>query len=248
MIEQAIPEYLERLLNSSRYNNHFRCYVKSNFKTLFDSVDLRNENKIKFKLDDIDRDFNKQSKFDISIKPFKKIETVPYKKESYVDSSLGFIEETYDDTKIKKTKTIIHMVEKDTDIIPALKCILWSLNNKPKTIKDLLTYLIKKDKNGTYLPYLEWIEKEYGKDNYNRYDEVNNALNKAVCESQLYLDKIKGRTNKQVWLYSNPTNKRQGYYYRGKLWKLKELSNINGVKEGTIQRRFQTLSIEQSIK
>jgi hypothetical protein len=242
-IANYIEESLNRGLRTGRWKEDFRNYVYSNFKELFKDVEP-NEDKYKFRLDGVFEGFKHPDTKD----KFGNSKTVIYKKENTLkleknlDDSLGFIFESVDnDVDIQKKKTIALLVENPSQLIPAIKCVLWSLDNNSKTVKDILQYLMKVDDSGNIVPYLDGLKT--GDD----YVEVNNQINKSIIDGFLWLQKIKGKNGKTVFLYCNPTNKRLGYFYKGKLWKLKELSRINGVKIGTIQRRFQTMTIEQSI-
>ena len=252
MAEQRIPPYIESLMSSDKYDVRFKQYLRNNFNDLFEGVPFK-EIPMKIRLDGIFHGYRNKDTHDKFGNPLNKQETVQYKSNSNkiknTDDTIGFLcEPSFDNKDVEKKKTVVAVVKNPSDLIPAIKCILWSKNNELKTIKDLLTFVIKEDENGTFMPYLEWVGKTSSSGEENGFIEINNEINKAIAECSLWLQKIKGRNGKLVYLYCNPTNKRQGYYYQGKLWKLKELSLINGVKEGTIQRRFQTLNIEQSIK
>jgi hypothetical protein len=94
------------------------------------------------------------------------------------------------------------------------------------TQKNILHHIVKVSNNGNIEPISE-------KD----YPVTNIEFQKAVSDFELKLEKEKV-PGKWVFLYSNPTNKRQGFYYNGKLLSLKELSNIDGVPVITIQKRI----------
>jgi hypothetical protein len=242
-IAPYIEESLTRGLNTGRWKEDFINYVFSNYQDLFKDVEPY-EDKYKFRLDGVYEGFKHRDTKD----KFGNSKTVTYKKENTLkveknfDDSLGFISESFDiDIDIQKKKTIVVLVENPSQLISAIKCVLWSLDNNPKTVKDILQYLMKVDDSGNIVPYLDGLKTQ------DDYAEVNNQINKSIIDGFLWLQKIKGKNGKTVFLYCNPTDKRLGYFYKGKLWKLKELSEINGVKIGTIQRRFQTMTIEQSI-
>jgi transcriptional regulator of acetoin/glycerol metabolism len=55
------------------------------------------------------------------------------------------------------------------------------------------------------------------------------------------------KDNKKVYLYSNPSNKRIGYFYDGKLWSVKELSIKTGINENTLYSRLAKYDIYKAI-
>ena len=242
-IANYIEQSLVRGIEKNRWKEDFVLYVNENYSDLFKDVKA-DEISLKIRLDGVYEGFKHKDTKDI----FGNLNTVTYKKENTFkveknyDDGLGFISENNSiDVDIKKKKTIVLLVKEMPSLIPAIKCILWSLDNKPKTIKDILQYLMKEQENGNIVPYLDGLKTQ------DDYTEVNNQINKSIIDGFLWLQKIKGKNGKTVFLYCNPTNKRLGYFYKGKLWKLKELSEVSGVKIGTIQRRFQTMTIEQSL-
>jgi hypothetical protein len=242
-IANYIRESLVRGIENNRWKEDFVLYVNENYLDLFKDVKA-DDISLKIRLDGVYEGFKHKDTKDI----FGNLKTVTYKKENALkieknfDDSLGFISVNNSvDVDIKKKKTIVLLVKEMSSLIPAIKCILWSLDNKPKTIKYILQYLMKEQDNNNIVPYLEGLETQ------DDYTEINNRINKAIIDGSLWLQKIKGKNGKTVFLYCNPTNKRLGYFYEGKLWKLKELSEVSGVKIGTIQRRFQTMTIEQSL-
>lgn len=249
MAEQTIPSYVRGLLMNEKYTVKFKDYLEKNFKELFSGVDGKECN-LKIRLDGVFHGYSNLLTHDKFGDPLSGVESVIFKAEKpcYQKEQEPRIlnRSSYNTSELVRKKTVIAVVESEDDLIPAIKCILWSNNNNLKTVKDLLTSVMKKDNSGNFIPYLEWVELISKGDKLD-YSEINNQINKAVSENELYLTKFRNN-GKTVYLYSNPTDKRKGYYYKGKLWKLKELSLINGVKEGTIQKRFQTMSIEQSIR
>jgi hypothetical protein len=132
---------------------------------------------------------------------------------------------------------ILLTVKNNDEFIPAFKEILWHFNNKPMTSKNILRHIVKVSKTGSF----DHI-------NQDDYPVTNYQFQKAIIDSDLKLIKEK-YNGKMIYLYANPTNKRFGYFYEGKLWKLKELSEMYGVNIGTIQRRISKgMAIHKAIK
>lgn len=241
MVNLEIQNRINTFLSSRKdwSNPKFKDLILERFNSNNQEFNL-DEMKLRGKIEDLYNAFRDPIKYDENGK-IKKSNS-----ETYICSDeksiLGFFEEPIiKNIKITKSKPVILTIKDYSELIAAIKCILWSLDNEPKTQKDLLTHIMIYAENNVILPLLDFIE---GKD----YTEINNAFNMAISTDLLHLHKVKNRNQKTVYLYYNPTDKRQGYFYKGELWKLKDLSEINNVKIGTIQRRFQKMSIENSIK
>lgn len=132
-----------------------------------------------------------------------------------------------------------HIEVKDkSDYVFAFKEILWKLGNIPSTAKNILQHIIKVDNNGNF----SGISKE-------DYAFTNFVFQKAINDFDLKLIKQKNSQGKFIYLYKNPTDKRQGFYYLGKLLSLKELSSINNVPVVTIKKRIlRGMSISKAIE
>ena len=122
-------------------------------------------------------------------------------------------------------KNAFAIVEKEDDYLNAIKEVLWQLGNIPSTSKKILTHIVKVDNNGIF-QHVNELD----------YPAINNVLNNAIFTSELVLEKVK--LDKNVYLYKNTTNKRKGFYYKGNLLSLKELSEINNVPVVTIKKRL----------
>ena len=122
-------------------------------------------------------------------------------------------------------KNAFAIVEKEDDYLNAIKEVLWQLGNIPSTSKKILTHIVKVDNNGIF-QHINELD----------YPAINNVLNNAIFTSELVLEKVK--LDKNVYLYKNTTNKRKGFYYKGNLLSLKELSEINNVPVVTIKKRL----------
>jgi hypothetical protein len=240
MVNKEVQNKIEEFLNSRKdwSNPKFKELVLYKFKLNDQDFQLQ-EIKLRGKIEDLYNAFINPVKYDEDgkIKNSKThTNTIPEKQ-----LSIGFLEDPIVNiTECKKTKPVVLSIDNYLELIPAIKCILWSLDNEPKTKKDLLSNVMIRTENNVYLPLLDTITEE-------DYTEVNNAFNMAISTDLLHFQKFK-KSYKWVYLYYNPTDKRQGYFYKGELYKLKDLSEINNVKMGTIQRRFQKMKIENAIK
>lgn len=217
---------LQRILDQDKngMNMKFRNHIEVKFYENPKEFLLDNE-QLKIKINKIFTYFNDPKNIETKENNFKK----QYAKKT---------DET--EINIENKKSIILTIANYSELILAIKCILWSLDNKPSTTKKLLDHIMIINDQGDAVPILETITND-------DYSLSNTEFRNAVSKGLLNLNKIKNVNNTLVYLYSNPTNKRQGYFYKGQLCKLKDLSLINGTKPGTIQRRFQNYSIEQSI-
>jgi hypothetical protein len=125
-----------------------------------------------------------------------------------------------------------------SDYVYAFKEILWKLGNIPSTSKNILQHIVKVDNSGIFTG----IFKE-------DYPITNTAFQKAVNDFDLELIKQKNNQGKYVYLYKNPTDKRQGFYYQGRLLSLKQLSDINNVPVVTIKKRISKgFSVKKAIE
>lgn len=132
------------------------------------------------------------------------------------------------------------IVSSVSDYLPAIKDVLWNLKNKPSTGKFIMDHIYK-EIDGELIKYYDTVT--------DGYSFINNVFKYAVHRRELILQKIKGKNGKEVWLYSNPTDKRYGYYYKGKLYSLKELSAMSGVGITTIQKRLaKNKNVENAIR
>lgn len=122
---------------------------------------------------------------------------------------------------------VLVVIEKDSDFIPAIKEVLWQLKNTPSTSKKILMHIARIDSNGIYKLISE-----------QDYPVTNQAFSLASFNGSLDCSKQPIRDGKSAYLYKNPTDKRKGFYYKGNLLSLKELSEINNVPIVTIQSRL----------
>ena len=142
------------------------------------------------------------------------------------------------DDESQDISEILVVVKDDSDYINAIKEVLWQLNNTPSTAKKILMHIGKLNSEGQIVN----ITKE-------DYPITNKAFSFACWNELLKLEKIPGKNGKTVYLYKNPTDKRKGFYYEGKLLSLNQLSQINNVPIVTIRKRLDRgMKIEFAIK
>jgi hypothetical protein len=132
-----------------------------------------------------------------------------------------------DENYFPDLSNVLVVVEKDSDYISAIKEVLWQLKNTPSTSKKILMHIAKIDSNGIYKLISE-----------QDYSVTNKAFSLASFNGLLDCLRQPIINGKSVYLYKNPTDKRKGFYYKGNLLSLKELSKINNVPIVTIQSRL----------
>lgn len=134
----------------------------------------------------------------------------------------------------KKKKDITITIENmEIDLIPAIKCTLWSLGNKPSTTSDIFKYLVFQGKRLS---------------DFTREEHITYNTDKVVISNEFFKDSSRDRFGKKLYLYSNPTDKRQGYFWKGHMYTLKELNELTGVLPVTIHRRFDKMSMESALQ
>jgi hypothetical protein len=122
-----------------------------------------------------------------------------------------------------------------SELVDAMKCILWSLENNPSTIKKIFQHIyIKKDDEEIIIPESD-------------YDITNKIISKAFRDNHFYVQKLQNN-GISVWLYNNASNKRLGYFIDGKLRSVEWLSKFYDIPRTTIQSRLKKMNIEQAVK
>jgi hypothetical protein len=144
--------------------------------------------------------------------------------------------ENYEKIIPNGSKSICVVINTFDQLIDAIKCVLWSLENEPSTaIKIFQHILIMKDNK----------EVSFTKEDYENY--TNDLISKATRNGQLYVQKdvIKGKT---IWFYTNPTKKRLGYFLDGKLRTLRQIEKFYDIPRATLHNRLKKMSIDQAVK
>lgn len=139
--------------------------------------------------------------------------------------------EVYDNNKKDPSLVVNSYLE-----VPfAMKCILWSLNNEPCTTAKLYSF-ISYNENG--------IERKFTTEEYKTF--LNPIIEDAVKKKLLMLKKQE-KDGKNVFLYSNPTDKRIGYFYDGKLLTTSDIAETIGINENTLRTRLRKYGIRKAI-
>jgi hypothetical protein len=121
------------------------------------------------------------------------------------------------------------------ELIPAMKCILWNLDNEPTSVKNIFNQ-IKVFKNGSF--------QDITTDDY---EVTNKLISDATKDSELNLEK-QSINGKAVYLYTNPSNKRTGYFFDGKLVSLRDLSTITNISHNTLYSRLKKMSVKEALQ
>lgn len=222
-MNRNIHRFIEESLNKQEYKSNidFVNYIISNSEELFTKGMFNaGQSRIKSEIDELYLKFTNPEKYNKE----NSFQNDP----SQYESSLPFVF-TEDNKKSNEEQAVVPILIKVNlieDYIPAFKEVLWHFSNKPMTQKNILRYILKLSNNGIF----EHISSKH-------YSDTNIQFQKAINDFllKLTIQKING---KLIYLYSNPTNKRQGFYYNGTLLSLKELSNINNVPVVTIKKRL----------
>jgi hypothetical protein len=132
-------------------------------------------------------------------------------------------------------KSFEKIINSYDELIPAMKCLLWSMNNKPQTNITLYKY-IKCNDNGNIRDI-----------NQNDWQYLNPIIRSAPSQGLLDLEKT-SINDKAVWLYSNPSKTREGWFYEGNLRSLIDLENMTGISRSTLHSRLSKMSIKHAIE
>jgi hypothetical protein len=111
-------------------------------------------------------------------------------------------------------KSFEKIINSYDELIPAMKCLLWSMNNEPNTNLTLYKY-IKFNDNGNIRSL-----------NQNDYQYLNPIIRSAPSLGLLSLEK-RLVNDKEVWLYTNPSKLREGWFYKGKLRSFRDLIELS---------------------
>lgn len=243
-------------------NKEFVKFIKDNANECFPIIYFENFGWIKMRFDDLKRDFENNIDPLLNQKIYKKYYV---EEEDILDLSdwdlkngclfgsspkLENIEKDKEpksksvNTKVSASKIVdldntnkdlLLLVKKYEEVPLAMKCILWSLKNEPQTTFALYSNIEFLENNS---------KRKFTSDEYKNI--LNPIIDQAVKNKILEL-KIVSKDNKKVYLYSNPSNKRIGYFYDGKLWSVKELSIMTGINENTLYSRLVKYDIYKAI-
>ena len=111
-------------------------------------------------------------------------------------------------------KSFEKIINSYDELIPAMQCLLWSMNNEPNTNLTLYKY-IKFNDNGNIRSL-----------NQNDYQYLNPIIRSAPSLGLLSLEK-RLVNDKEVWLYTNPSKLREGWFYKGKLRSFRDLIELS---------------------
>jgi len=138
-------------------------------------------------------------------------------------------ETTKEKTFYKDLEIVINNYE---ELIPAMRCLLWSMNNEPQTTKKIYSY-IKLNDNGN----IRSLDR-------NDYEIINPIIRDAPKNGFLDLEK----PSKDVFLYKNYSDTRQGYFYQGKLRSLSELVKMSGIVRSTLHKRLLKMNADKALQ
>jgi hypothetical protein len=212
--DESVKDYLNQIYQSIPNNP--------------DALDFLN---FKIKLDSLIFEF-KQSKNLISVSSYSQKKSFPKKVSAQEKISIVREEQRFVPSQEKNISITIGSY---SELVDAMKCILWSLDNNPSTIKKIFQHIyIKKDDEEIIIPESD-------------YDITNKIISKAFRDNHFYVQKLQNN-GISVWLYNNASNKRLGYFIDGKLRSVEWLSKFYDIPRTTIQSRLKKMNIEQAVK
>jgi hypothetical protein len=202
----------------------------------FDKLDLEDSTNFKIKLDDLVYKFKKSNNL-ITVYSYsdnksfeKKVDDISITKKDKI--SIAKKEQQFVPSQEKNISITIGSY---SELVDAMKCILWSLDNNPSTIKKIFQHIyIKKDDEEIIIPESD-------------YDITNKIISKAFRDNHFYVQKLQNNAT-TVWLYNNASNKRLGYFIDGKLRSVEWLSKFYDIPRTTIQSRLKKMNIDQAVK
>jgi hypothetical protein len=134
------------------------------------------------------------------------------------------------------SKSICVIINSFDELIDAMKCVLWSLENEPSTAIKIFQHLliVKNNKKVSFT-----------QEDYEQY--TNDLIREATRTGQLYVQKerINGKT---VYFYTNPTKRRMGHFLDGKLRTLRQIEKFYDIPFTTLHSRLKKMSIDQAVK
>ena len=253
-ISEGELETLKNLFSRCK-NENFIKFLKENFDECFPVQYFENFGWIKFRFDDLKYDFENGNDLFANQKTYpvfgveedsidlydwdlsngcekdddkqktlfiKKEELQPVLKNKRVTQT-----QIAKDNNLKKDLDII--INNFDELIPAMKCLLWTMNNQAQTIKKLFShiYILENDNKRAIQT--------------GDYEITNELIKQATKQRLIHLEKT-STEGKNVFLYKNPSNKRQGYFYEGKLRSLDDLVIISGIGRSTLSMRLRKMN------
>jgi hypothetical protein len=208
--------------------------------SLFEDMEFDNYMQFRGAVDERLSDFRKKNgKYPSSQFDQNKFTNNQVKEINYVPKKQSLekpVFENYEKVISNGSREICLVIESFDQLIDAMKCVLWSLDNEPSTsLKIFQHILIVKDNKEVALT----------KEDYENYS--NDLISKATRNGQLYVQKdlIKG---KMIWFYTNPTKKRMGYFLDGKLRSLRQIEKFYDIPRATLHNRLKKMSIDEAVK
>ena len=243
-------------------NKEFVMFIKEHPMQCFPLIYFQNFGWIKFRFDDLKNDFENGNDPLMNTKTYEEYYNEEEdildmsdwdlqngckfgsKPKSQVTKNLEEPKTKFTNIKVSPSKVVdisnpkkdlLLLVKSYQEVPIAMKCILWSLRNEPQTTYSLYSNI----------EFIDGVSKrKFNSDEYKNI--LNPIIDQAVKDKILDL-KILSKDNKKVYLYSNPSNKRIGYFYDGKLWSVKELSIKTGINENTLYSRLVKYDIYKAI-
>jgi hypothetical protein len=206
-------------------------YLNQIYKSISNNPDALDSVNFKIKLDSLIYEF-KHSKNLISVSSYSQKKSFPKKVSAQDKISIVREEQQFIPSQEKNISITIGSY---SELVDAMKCILWSLDNNPSTIKKIFQHIyIKKDDEEIIIPESD-------------YDITNKIISKAFRDNHFYVQKLQNNGT-TVWLYNNSSNKRLGYFIDGKLRSVEWLSKFYDIPRTTIQSRLKKMNIDQAVK
>lgn len=222
-------KYLTKVYNQEK-DELVKDYLNQIYKQSTNS-DYSDSTNFKIKLDNLIYDF-KQSKNLISVSSYSQKKSFQNKVSAQEKILIVREEQRFVPSQEKNISITIGSY---SELVDAMKCILWSLDNNPSTIKKIFQHIyIKKDDEEIIIPESD-------------YDITNKIISKAFRDNHFYVQKLQNNGT-TVWLYNNASNKRLGYFIDGKLRSVEWLSKFYDIPRTTIQSRLKKMNIDQAVK
>jgi hypothetical protein len=226
---ESSKNYLTKLYLEEK-DESVKDYLNQIYKQSTNS-DYSDSTNFKIKLDSLIYEF-KQSKNLISVSSYSEKKSFQKKVSAKDKISIVREEQRFVPSQEKNISITIGCY---SELVDAMKCILWSLDNNPSTIKKIFQHIyIKKDDEEIIIPESD-------------YDITNKIISKAFRDNHFYVQKLQNNGT-TVWLYNNASNKRLGYFIDGKLRSVEWLSKFYDIPRTTIQSRLKKMNIDQAVK